>query len=121
MSFVRWGEQNSDVYVYGGADFLRCCVCGVQDDGLDFKTLSYQEMIDHLKEHRRVGHVVPESAFKNLLDCMEEDGGDRYPGDGAEVLSEAEEVRLEEVKERVRGIVKRLLDAGRFEKMVGGQ
>lgn len=67
MSFIRFGENGSGVYVYQGSvkgwgEVLICCteVGGV--------TETAAEMIDHLRWHQRRGDVVPEYIFPGLAD-----------------------------------------------------
>lgn len=58
MSFVRFGEDGSDVYVYddvGG--YVTCCGCSLGRE--DFHTTDLDAMLAHLAEHRAAGHEVP--------------------------------------------------------------
>jgi hypothetical protein len=61
MSYVRWGEDDSDVYVYedvrGG---LMCCGCslGVFPPG-SAPMLDQERFVEHLREHIAAGDVVP--------------------------------------------------------------
>ena len=59
MSFVRFGEDGSNVYVYddvGG--YVTCCFCALNPDA-DFHTTDLDAMLVHLTEHRAAGHHVP--------------------------------------------------------------
>jgi hypothetical protein len=56
MSIIRWGEQDSNVYIYEDMDGrLVCCAC----DGPNAVTTDTAEMMVHLKWHRDQGHIVP--------------------------------------------------------------
>lgn len=69
MSYCRFGKD-SDVYVYGSQDFLECCGCAKA-----FRTKSYSEMINHLKEHVELhGDKVPKRAFDRLKQERELEG-----------------------------------------------
>lgn len=92
MSYARFGWDGSDVYVFmhtGG--FLDCCGCCLQerewvdepgswfggylrDVGEIIQTQFYstQGMIDHLKEHIKAGHCVPDDVIPRLLEDDEE-------------------------------------------------
>lgn len=70
MSYVRFNEDGSDVYVflccYG---YLECCACRLDfEDGGRFEASTTGEMLEHLRSHRVAGHTVPESAFIRLED-----------------------------------------------------
>lgn len=63
MSFIRAGEQGSDVYVYpgeysSGLEYFQCC------ERFDTKG----EMFDHLVEHRAAGECVPDVTFARLAE-----------------------------------------------------
>lgn len=68
MSFIRFGEQGSSVYVYPGSyssgrEYFDCCGCSlIEESRLDTKA----EMHQHLLAHLAAGHVVPEKAFDEL-------------------------------------------------------
>lgn len=64
MSYARHGVFGSDVYVYHG-DGLHCCECLI-DDGGQYDTDEWAEMIAHLKEHVKHGHCVPQRTFDRL-------------------------------------------------------
>lgn len=69
MSYCRWGEAGSDVYVYDtGAGIV--CACD-----LDLPPLSRAAMRDHLIDHRRHGEHVPAFALERLT--FEIENGDR--------------------------------------------
>lgn len=59
MSYVRWGEDGSDVYIYGSANEdgtgrdtrLVCCACYTAQDEDD--------MLSHIAAHRERGEFVP--------------------------------------------------------------
>jgi hypothetical protein len=65
MSFVRFGEQGSDVYVYEStAGGFECCRCELR--GGIVTVPDPAGMIEHPLEHRAAGHVVPQSALDEL-------------------------------------------------------
>lgn len=70
MSYVRFGE--ADVYVYTDVrGHLACCGC-LLGDKWEFR--STDEILAHLREHRAVGHHVPDRVFEDLArDCQEND------------------------------------------------
>lgn len=75
MSYCRFGERGSDVYVIcTGDNHLECMACCLNSE----KTLRYttrKEMINHLKEHMEKGHTVPSFVFKRL-ECEINELGD---------------------------------------------
>ncbi|MEU3052233.1 hypothetical protein [Streptomyces griseus] len=65
MSYVRWGEQGSDVYVFWHVEgWIECCGCSLREDG--FQAASADEMEQHLKEHRSVGDCVPDNVMPEI-------------------------------------------------------
>lgn len=65
MSLVRFGQDDSDVYVYesnGGT--LECCGCPRAEGRVSLKTSG--EMIAHLKAHVEAGDTVPDYVFEEL-------------------------------------------------------
>jgi hypothetical protein len=79
MSYVRFGNKGSDVYIYQDVDFgLRCQLCRLQS-GVSFETRSRLEMLTHMKAHRDAGHCVPDFAIKILAEELA-DCGDDAPG-----------------------------------------
>lgn len=74
MSFVRFGEDGSDVYIYDDIHFgLYCCGCDLEEAvcGED-----YGAMLQHISLHRENGDFVPEYVDEQLT--MERDTGSRY-------------------------------------------
>lgn len=68
MSYARWGEDGSNVYVFGTGDEIVCMQCTLDPDpGGSFSTRQPGEMLAHLKRHREAGHIVPERAFERLF------------------------------------------------------
>jgi hypothetical protein len=70
MSYARWGED-SDVYAYDAGSVLVCCWCRLlrhDDNGPepDFECNTPLGMIKHLKEHKALGHKVPDEALERL-------------------------------------------------------
>ncbi len=75
MSYCRNNGKDSDVYVLASRDPKRqkdimwCCGCEMSRDGDKLKGTvcdSKKEMVQHLREHRRQGDMVPERAFERL-------------------------------------------------------
>ena len=66
MSYCRFLE--GDVYVFmsvGG--WLECCACTLApEDWTSREFHSTQAMLDHLYEHRAVGHDVPDYVFDDI-------------------------------------------------------
>ena len=62
MAYTRF--SNADVYVFmSTSGHLECCRCRLGDQwGFD----STQAMVDHLAEHRAVGHHVPDGVEQDL-------------------------------------------------------
>lgn len=63
MSFIRVGEQDSDVYVYpgeysNGVEYFMCCE----------RLATKDDMVDHLLGHRAIGDRVPDEAFDRLAE-----------------------------------------------------
>ncbi len=75
MSYARWGEDGSHVYVYGmhdgEEDWLTCVQCKLRPGKGSFTCKTPGEMLRHLLEHRAQGHTVPGRALTRL---EEEDG-----------------------------------------------
>lgn len=75
MSYARWGQDGSDVYVYRSIVddesktplLLHCCWCSLANKGWNgYYAHAWDDMIAHLEEHRRAGHVVPDYTFDAL-------------------------------------------------------
>ncbi len=67
MSYARFGWDDSDVYVYldcGG--YLTCCGCSLSADSSFPAFYSTADMLAHLRQHRMLGHVVPQDALDQL-------------------------------------------------------
>lgn len=71
MSLVRFGQEDSDVYVYPGEEGWICCGCHLDRRG----PYSDAELIQHLNDHRESGDKVPEFCFNILRE--ENDSEDR--------------------------------------------
>jgi hypothetical protein len=71
VSFARW-SNTSDVYVYldvGGS--FTCCGCSLlEDEEGDFSAhlFTTADMIEHLTEHVRAGHKVPDYCIARLME-----------------------------------------------------
>jgi len=74
MSYARFGWDNSDVYVFLSSNGLTCQSCILSDeDGItSFQADSTKKMVDHLKQHIKVGQTVPEDTIQLILDDDEE-------------------------------------------------
>lgn len=70
MSYARWGEDGSDVYVYGASSSLYGAddylICMHLDGEGSFTCKTPGEMIAHLREHEARGDTVPARAFERL-------------------------------------------------------
>lgn len=75
MSYARWGQDGSSVYVYRSIVddpvktplLFHCCCCTmVQQGWCGFYAHSWAEMIAHLEEHRERGDCVPDYVFEAL-------------------------------------------------------
>ncbi len=69
MSYARFSDKGSSVYVYGNAYVLNCVSCRLlpSDEWFDsFVTTSRTTMIKHLQEHRQMRQKVPFSATRRL-------------------------------------------------------
>lgn len=81
MSFVRFGVDGSQVYIYDDVRGYRlCCFCAlakVTYDAAgdasweDFHTNDLDAMLAHVAEHRAAGHVVPSWVDQALRDDWE--------------------------------------------------
>lgn len=72
MSYVRLSEK-SDVYVYLDVNgYLCCCFCKMNTGFYSSEVQYYlgfyktDDMIEHLKRHKKMGHKVPKYCFDNL-------------------------------------------------------
>lgn len=63
MSYAKFGEFGSDVYVYLGDD-LHCSGCAL--NGTEYTTTDRKQMIGHLGLHVEAGHCVPQRTFDRL-------------------------------------------------------
>lgn len=71
MSYARWGQNGSNVYVFGstyeGRDVIVCCGCLlVEDEDGSARFDTPDEMLTHLERHLRAGHVVPPRCLLRL-------------------------------------------------------
>lgn len=68
MSYIRFGEAGSDVYVYPDIKgSICCCGCPLADTpwgSINFSTTA--DALEHLRLHRAQGHCVPDRAFERL-------------------------------------------------------
>lgn len=73
MSYVRFGEGGSDVYVYPSSSGIECCGCRFPADR-DPTFTSRQKAIDHLVAHQEAGHTVPDYVIERLRQEIESMG-----------------------------------------------
>jgi len=64
MSYARFGEF-SDVYIWGDGEYLFCDLCKLNDRRVQ-RFASRREMLEHLFQHRRIGHLIPDFAIERL-------------------------------------------------------
>lgn len=70
VSYARF-TYDSDVYVFYSVDHMyECCGCCLRSTSFCCGTA--KEMIEHLEQHRVVGHKVPEYALERLRQDVEE-------------------------------------------------
>jgi hypothetical protein len=69
VSYIRWGEQDSNVYVIG-AQLIEDGPCNgfwcVGCDHQNAKTYDVEEFVAHLNWHRNKGDVVPDKVFEDI-------------------------------------------------------
>jgi hypothetical protein len=68
MSYARFAEEGSDVYVFASTDafkntVLECCGCRISKDWTYYST---QTMVDHLEEHIKQGDTIPATLIPEL-------------------------------------------------------
>ncbi len=89
MSYCRWGQPDSDIYVYYASDYwLVCCGCCLKagpnaDRGnlADARFQKYSEMLAHMAEHTNLGHKVSPRALVTLETEKRQNGNIlRQPG-----------------------------------------
>jgi hypothetical protein len=73
VSYVRFGEDGSDVYVFrtmvGDVEMFECCWCSfVGEEALSwaFRTVTAATMVDHLRSHVDGGETVPGWVLEDL-------------------------------------------------------
>lgn len=73
MSYSRFGD-NSDIFLYMCGDWEYYCQwCLLErsktgDESAGYLTKSLDEIVNHLKEHIKVGHLVPKNLIQNIID-----------------------------------------------------
>ncbi len=67
MSYARFGEDGSDVYLYSEGSRFRCCSCCMVEVPQSPTFGNPLEAIRHLEAHVAAGDVVPDRAFRLLL------------------------------------------------------
>lgn len=79
MSYVRFTEEGSDVYIYEDVrGFVICCGCifGGPEPADDFRTTVLDDMLAHVKRHRDAEHHVPAWVDADLRDQWPDFGGE---------------------------------------------
>jgi hypothetical protein len=71
MSYARWGQAGSDVYVYLSTDGVFLCL-GCPRVG-DVSVGTAAEMVTHLELDRSAGFNVPQSAIDELRSRGDDD------------------------------------------------
>lgn len=71
MAYTRFDGWSSTYIFMSSSGYLECCGC-ILGDRWHFN--STQEMVDHIQEHRKTGHNVPEG----LEDELWEDDDDNW-------------------------------------------
>ena len=73
MSYARWGKD-SDIYLYGhdperqGFECVGCILNRNKEGmGMSLFIYGYNEAIQHVKEHIKVGHDVPDDTIEYLM------------------------------------------------------
>lgn len=70
MSYARWGQHDSDVYVFlSTSGKLECCGCSLSDEWTYDST---DAMIAHLREHQAAGDHVPADCIARLEEKRED-------------------------------------------------
>jgi len=72
MAYSRFWD--SDIYIYSHVDgHIECCACwlneGIEDTlfGLSEKITNDVDLIGHIRQHRRLGHNIPEGLEEEIL------------------------------------------------------
>ena len=73
MSYIRFGERGSDVYVYltdedAPQTTVHCCACLLDPEDACRWATDVQVMATHLKRHQEAGHAVPDGVIDAILD-----------------------------------------------------
>ena len=79
MAYSRFFD--SDIYIYAHVDgYIECCACWLNENldeyslfGLSEKIDTDEKLIDHLEEHAKAGHDMPEDLLQDILE-----DADRY-------------------------------------------
>lgn len=69
MSIIRWGTEESSVYLIAPVTSpgkVQCICCGLAPDSDPMVILSPPEMIEHLNLHRNKGDTVPDCVFDEI-------------------------------------------------------
>lgn len=93
MSYVRFNQDGSEVYLYGSDSGIVCCGCKLEEDG--WATLSPKDMLEHLRQHVKAKHVVPGWLFELIKE---------------EVKSDEREVILPELKKILKRLQKKHIE-----------
>jgi hypothetical protein len=66
MSYARFGQDGSDVYVIAAERGMICCMCALAVDNQDVICPNARTMMAHLSYHARNGHHVPDACLARL-------------------------------------------------------
>ena len=77
MSYARYGEDGSDIYLYEDiAGGYTCALCSLlpkeAGNWSSFHCDTLEEVKEHLEQHVANGDIVPERAVKRVLRELEE-------------------------------------------------
>lgn len=82
MSYSRFIPNDVYVFLNAGSGNLDCCGCSLiamdaplEMEGASFSARSTQEMIDHLEEHKKLNHRMPEDIYDRLREDDAENFG----------------------------------------------
>ena len=73
MAYSRFWD--SDIYIYPHVEgYIECCACWLNDKledyslfGLSEKITNDQQLIEHIGQHRLMGHNIPEDLEEEIL------------------------------------------------------
>ena len=67
MSYCRFAENESDVYLYDHVErYFECCACSLSGNRTSTQMSTIPEVLRHLNNHIEKGDLVPGYAFARL-------------------------------------------------------